>query len=149
MVHPSAKAIVIHCMDYRFTTALAAFLKKLGYQHAYDDVGAAGAAKNFADPYDPRDKEFLYRQISISRKLHKIRDVVLVNHADCGAYGGIFTFESADEEYERHCKDLLRAKGMIERRFAGAKLNVIPVFARRKKGGSVEFERVEEKRRGK
>ncbi len=137
-----AKAVVIRCSNFGVVLDTAAFLKKLGYGKQYDDVSIAGAVKNLVDPYDKRDVEFVYRQIQIARKLHRVTDVVLINHTDCGAYGGRKTFASDAEEHARHVKDLLRAKEMVVHRFHGDGLSVMPVLARLHKDGKVDFEKV-------
>lgn len=141
MAH-QAKAAVIRCIDFRFVSDTASFLKNLGYGGQYDDIALAGAVKNFVDPYDQADVEFLYRQIKISRKLHGVTDVVLINHTDCGAYGGRQTFASEAEEHDRHVKDLKRAQEMIEHHFPDDPLNVMPVLARLQKDGTIDFERI-------
>ncbi len=138
MAH-TAKALVLHCIDFRFIHEIVYFMKSLGLMNNYDDVAAAGAAKNLVDPYDDHDREFILRQIEISRKLHSIKQVIVINHLDCGAYGQ-GTFANAQEERQRHRKDLAAAKRMIEHRFEG--LTVIPVLARIDEQGRVDFEKV-------
>ncbi len=117
----TAKALLLHCIDYRFVHETVHFMKSQGLIDQYDDVGAAGAAKNLVDPYDASDVEFIFRQIEIAKKLHDIQEVVIVNHRDCGAYGkGVFATEA--EETERHTHDLAKAKMMIEHRVDGVKV---------------------------
>lgn len=93
-------------------------MKAQGLDSQYDDVGAAGAAKNLVDPYDPSDIEFIIRQIAIAKKLHDIQEVVIVNHRDCGAYGK-GTFANEEEETVRHTKDLKDAAHLISHRIEG------------------------------
>ncbi len=138
MTH-SAKALVLHCIDFRFIHEIVHFLKSLKLLDQYDDVSVAGAAKNLADPYDAADKEFVLRQIEIAKKLHGIEQVIVINHLDCGAYGK-GTFANVQEERERHLKDLKNAKRIIEQRFDG--LMVTPVLARIDERGKVDFEKV-------
>lgn len=135
----SAKAVILHCMDFRFVHAIVHFLKDEGYRDAYDDVSVAGAVKNLVDPYDPADTEFVYRQIEIARKLHGAREVILINHMDCGAYGGRADFTTVGEERARHTKDLLRAKEMVEHRFAEEGIRAIPILADLSEKGEVTF----------
>ncbi len=134
-----AKALVLHCMDYRFVHEIVHFMKSLGLMNDYDDVAAAGAAKNLVDPYDDHDREFILRQIEISRKLHSIKQVIVINHLDCGAYGR-GTFANVQEERQRHQRDLKSAQNMIAKRFEG--LTIIPVLARIDEQGRVDFEKV-------
>ena len=109
-----------------------------GLDRQYDDVAAAGAAKNIVDPYDMSDKEFTLRQIELAKKLHGIETVYLVNHKNCGAYGNIFS--SPGEEYERHVKDLGLAAQVIQERFEG--LAVKKVLAAIDDQGHVSFESI-------
>lgn len=141
MTH-SAKAVILRCIDFRFVADTAAFLKSLGFAGSYDDVAIAGAVKNLVDPYDPTDTEFAYRQLALARKLHGVTDVVLLNHTDCGAYGGRATFASDEEEHARHVKDLSRAKEMVEHRFPDDHLTVHCVLARWHEDGTIDFEKV-------
>lgn len=129
-------------MDFRFVSGTGAFLKKLGYHKQYDDVSLAGSVKALVDPYETSDTKFLYRQIQISKKLHDVTDVILINHLDCGAYGSSAAFTSPEEERARHVKDLTRAKEMVEHRFPDKHFNVIPVLAKLHHDGSVDFERI-------
>lgn len=111
----TAKALVLHCMDFRFIDGLNRWLDEQGLTNQYDRVVAAGAAKNLVDPSQPTDIEFIERQIAISKQLHEITEVWLINHRDCGAYGKIFS--DADAEKKRHADDLKKAKTMVEAKF--------------------------------
>lgn len=125
----SAKALVLHCIDYRFVNATKEFLAKEGYAGQYDDVGMAGSVDNIVEPSDTSDVEFVYRQIAIARKLHHITDVVLINHTDCGAYGGREAFLSDEEEHARHVKDLRLAKEKVAERFSEEGFTITLVIA--------------------
>lgn len=133
----TAKALLLHCIDYRFVHETVHFMKAQGLIDQYDDVGAAGAAKNLVDPYDASDVEFILRQIAIAKKLHDIQEVVIVNHRDCGAYGK-GTFANEEEETKRHTFDLGKAQQMIENRIDGLKVRTY--LARLKEPHGVDFE---------
>ncbi len=134
-----AKALVLHCIDFRFIHELVHFMKDQGLDRQYDDVAAAGAAKNLVDPYDPHDVEFVLRQIELAKKLHSISTVYVINHLDCGAYGKIFN--NPVEEHERHTRDLTKAKNLIMKRFEGLKVKT--VIAGINPQGKVYFEEIE------
>ena len=133
----TAKALVLHCIDYRFVHETVHFMKAQGLIDQYDDVGAAGAAKNLVDPMNPNDPDFILRQIEIAKKLHDIQEVVIVNHRDCGAYGK-GTFVNEQEEMERHTKDLKQAAAMITERVPG--ITVRTYLARLKDDHRIEFD---------
>ena len=95
------EAIVVHCIDFRFQQFLDPWLQnKLGNGN-YDRVSLAGGVFNF---------DAILEQVKISKELHEIEKVILVNHEECGAYGDMDT-------YERHKEDLERAKLKIETLF--------------------------------
>lgn len=119
----AAKALVLRCMDYRFVTTLREYLVSLGLKDQYDLVSVAGAAKNIVDPFDPKDPEFVMRQIDISVRLHSIQEVMIINHLDCGAYGKIF--KTKKEERHRHESDLEKAKAMIHEKFPQLKVRMV------------------------
>jgi carbonic anhydrase len=102
-------------MDFRFVDGLNRWLDEQGLTNQYDRVVVAGAAKNFVDPTQPSDVEFITRQIDIAQRLHAITEVWLINHRDCGAYGKIFATPEA--ETARHTDDLAKAKTLIEQQF--------------------------------
>ncbi len=133
----TAKALLLHCMDYPYVHETLHFMKAQGLDRQYDDVGAAGAAKNLVDPYDPSDVDFIIRQIEIAKKLHDIQEVVIVNHRDCGAYG-TGTFANEQEETERHTKDLRHAAQMISHKVEG--LTVRTYLARLNDDGRIDFD---------
>jgi len=90
-------AIVVVCIDFRFQDFLHEWLDKKMKDKTYDLVGYAGATKEL---------KVVMKQIDISVKLHHIKQVILIHHEDCGAYGekGI---------YDRHLKDLKKAEKAI------------------------------------
>jgi len=96
VLHP-CDAIVVSCIDFRFQKYIRAWLDKYLKNKTFDYVGFAGGTK---------DLPTVIKQIAISVKLHSIKEVFLINHEDCGAYG----FEGSTE---KHAKDLRYAKEKI------------------------------------
>lgn len=103
-------AIVITCIDFRFQEYIEKWLEKNLGKKNYDRVALGGGVFDFYA---------ILKQVEISHKLHKIKQVVLINHEDCGAYGAAGT-------YERHKNDLVTAKKTIERLYP--KLKVVPLY---------------------
>lgn len=114
---------MLRCMDYRFVTTLREHMLSLGLKDQYDLVCVAGAAKNMVEPFDPKDPEFVMRQIEVAKRLHHIKTVVIINHLDCGAYGKIFA--NKEEEHERHITDLDKARLMIKEKFPDLKVRMV------------------------
>ncbi|MFH0829081.1 MAG: carbonic anhydrase [Candidatus Kerfeldbacteria bacterium] len=136
----TCSTLVIHCMDFRFVAPTRSFLESLGLANDYDDVSVAGAGKNLADPTGGNDAEFVLHQLATSKKLHGITQIIIVNHLDCGAYGGAKSFANADEERNRHVGDLEIAKDVIINQLGD--ISVTKVLARIDDEGKVDFEKI-------
>lgn len=96
----TCQAIVVHCMDFRLRKYLNEWTKHLA-KGGFDLVSIAGSVK---------DLDYISKQIEISNRLHHIKEVYLINHEDCGAYGKEGTFE-------KHKEDLNSAKKVLEKKF--------------------------------
>ena len=113
--HYHADACIVWCFDDRFTPVLNAFAKVKNYQH-YDLVRIAGGIKALASPDKESDREYVLKQIEISLKLHHAPKLVLMNHSDCGAYGGLQAFQNNETtEKEEHIKELTTAKEFLQK----------------------------------
>ncbi len=113
--HYHAQACIVWCFDNRFTPALNEFTRNKNYQH-YDLIKVAGGAKSLASPEKEIEEEYILKQIEISLKLHHAQRIVLMNHSDCGAYGGLQAFENNEaKEKETHIKELQTAKGVLQK----------------------------------
>lgn len=96
MTH-DCKDLIVTCIDYRLQRYILSHLR-LNHRHGtYDRVSLAGGV---------HDLKYVLGQVDISKQLHHINRVVLVNHEDCGAYGEEGTLE-------QHTKDLHRARAQI------------------------------------
>src|SRR5271166_6038063 len=100
MAH-TCDALVVSCIDFRFQKHIRNWLTENFGDKTFDYVGLAGGTK---------DLETIIKQLDISVKLHDIKHVVLMHHENCGAYG-------EDSTPERHSKDLLKAKELIEKKY--------------------------------
>ena|SRR3989339_232360 len=90
-------AFVVTCIDFRFQKYIKDWLGKNFQNKTYDYVGFAGSTKNL---------ETIMGQLDISVRLHQVKEVVLIHHEECGAYG-------AESTHDRHAIDLKKAKEQI------------------------------------
>lgn len=134
------KTLIIHCIDFRFGDAIKNYLKEKNLLGDCDIVSVAGAAKNIADPKMESDKEFMLRQISISASLHHIKEIIIMNHEDCGAYGGRKAFASYDEEKNRLTEDMKKAAEIIHSQ--NPEIKITAVLAKINDDGVVSFEEI-------
>jgi carbonic anhydrase len=94
-------ALVVCCIDFKFQKYIHTWLDKNFKNKTYDFVGFAGSTK---------DLSTVLKQLDISVRLHHIKQVVLIHHEDCGAYG-------KESTPERHTKDLHKAKDIILKKY--------------------------------
>ena len=94
-------AFVVACIDFRFQKYIRDWLEKNLQNKTYDYVGFAGGSKNL---------ETIMGQLDISVRLHQVKEVVLIHHEECGAYG-------AESNRERHAIDLIKAKKTIAAKY--------------------------------
>ncbi|OGM20527.1 hypothetical protein A2714_04015 [Candidatus Woesebacteria bacterium RIFCSPHIGHO2_01_FULL_38_9] len=102
MAH-NCDAIIVSCIDFRFQKHIRNWLDKNFTNKTFDYVGFAGATK---------DLPTIMNQIDISVRLHSIKEVHLIHHEDCGAYG-------AESTPERHAEDLRKARDEINNKYPG------------------------------
>lgn len=98
-------------MDFRFGKAIKGFMEEHGMMDDADIVAIAGSARNLINP---ETQAIALRQIEISKTLHEMKEVVLMAHLDCGAYGGSKSFETAEVEYNKMTGDLKEAREVVK-----------------------------------
>lgn len=107
-------ALNIRCIDFRFREFTDQHLEKEMGILDFDLVTKPGGAKELAE----KGKDTgLFQDIALSISLHQPEKIILVNHIDCGAYGGSKEFASQSEEEARHKQDLLKAKEILSGEF--------------------------------
>jgi len=100
--------LVIRCMDYRFHADLPALLAEhFGVEcFSYDSPGGCGGSKSLIDE---RPREMMLEALDLGVSLHGVKRLVIVDHVDCGAYGGSEQFDSPEAERLFHVKRLRKA----------------------------------------
>lgn len=111
MAH-TCDALVVSCIDFRFQKYIRKWLDENFGDKTFDYVGYAGGSK---------DMDAIMKQLDISVKLHDIKQVVLMHHENCGAYG----LESTPE---KHAADLLKAKKMIQEKYPHLKIDLFYIL---------------------
>lgn len=115
--HYTAEAFVVRCFDNRFWPPFHAFIKHQGIKHI-DTESVAGGAKIFASPEQEGDRDFMFRELEKSIKLHHTARVMLFTHHDCGAYGGLARFAgNTAGELAFHREEHAKARTIVSARF--------------------------------
>jgi carbonic anhydrase len=120
------EAAVLSCIDFRFWKETVSFVEnELGIE-SFDFPSLPGSAKAINES----EKNGLAMScISIPIELHHAKKVIIVNHEDCGAYGGSEKFgEDRMEEQKFHEGELKKAKGKILEKYP--EHEVILIYAR-------------------
>jgi len=104
-----AGATVLCCFDHRVRHALTEFLDQQQIRMP-DMIVVAGGSKTLASPSSDSEREFIIEQIQLSLKLHGAKRIILINHSDCGAYGGLAAFQgNVQMEAQHHANELQKA----------------------------------------
>jgi len=129
----TCRGAVMTCIDFRFWPAVAEFIKSHFGWDSYDLITVPGAAKTVNE-----DRTLAIDSLTVSCELHQAKTLVIINHADCGAYGGAKRFASQAAEEEFHRQALGEARAKLSEEFNGKK--VITIFARLDDAGqNIEF----------
>lgn len=95
------EAVIVNCIDFRFQEYINNWIGENFAPKTFDRVAIAGGVF---------DLEYVLKQVEISKRLHYIKKVVLINHEDCGAYGETGT-------PEKHAEDLRNAASSVKQQF--------------------------------
>jgi carbonic anhydrase len=112
---------IVRCIDFRLGEALHDYHRHEELYGDADVISVAGACKGLNDD----QSGFLDNQIGLSKKLHDIKNIVLINHTDCGAYGGRTAFSSAEVEREHHLTELKKAQAYLAQKYPDVNVKIM------------------------
>jgi carbonic anhydrase len=103
------------CIDGRFVKPTVDWLtEKTG--GVFDFRTGIGSSKAIIASED--DRESFFRVVETSVKLHGIKEIWIIDHIDCGAYGGSERFhEDKTVEREFHIDKLKQAAEIVAKHF--------------------------------
>jgi carbonic anhydrase len=115
-----AKVLVLSCIDPRYTELLADFLIHNKEVHNdYDLFNLAGAELGVLEKKNW--KKVYYDHIDIALKLHKIKDLWIFSHMDCGMYKVSLGLKH-DHDIDLHVKYLNKLEKKLKKDYP--KLNI-------------------------
>ena len=79
------EAMVLSCMDPRFQPKVYKYLKAKRLTGKYSAFTIAGAAIGVTHKKFKKWHSTFIDNLSTSIKLHKIKEIIVINHEDCGA----------------------------------------------------------------
>lgn len=89
--------LIVSCMDFRIQRHIRSWAEQHLGGKPYDYVACAGSTK---------DLDVIISQVDIAADVHGIKQVYLIHHEDCQAYGELGSLE-------KHGADLRKAKQII------------------------------------
>ena len=104
----------VSCIDGRFIKRVTEWLSAQT-DGVFDFRTEVGSSKAILDSCDDRDG--LCNVIDTALKLHSIKELYLIDHIDCGAYGGSKQFGSEAEEVKFHLDQLDKAAKLIVEKY--------------------------------
>jgi carbonic anhydrase len=130
----SCEAVVLCCIDFRFWRETLEFVEKELRLKDFDFPSLPGAAKAINEKSD-----LALGCVSVPCDLHHAKKIVIVNHSDCGAYGGSSKFNGDSEaEQKFHEEELQKARSIISEKYPDKE--VILVYAKLVDDGeNIEF----------
>ncbi len=114
--------LALSCIDGRFIKKTIDWVSEKT-DGVFDYRTEVGSSKAIVE--SEADRERFFDVIETSLKLHSISEVWLIDHIDCGAYGGSSKFDSVEEEKEFHKERLAQASKIITDRFPAIRVKTI------------------------
>ena len=120
------KAMVLSCIDPRFQDLVHNHLKKKKLSGKYSAFTIAGAAVGVTHNRFKKWHKTFYDNLATSIKLHKIENLIVINHKDCGAAkiaNGKKEFNTVNEKII-HENSFLKLKKEIKKKFPKLKIEL-------------------------
>lgn len=115
-----ASTLLISCVDFRLTEETDKFMNNLGLKDDYDKVSLPGASLALVNDQYTYWGKTIEDTIEILTKLHNIKQVIFLDHRECGAYKlliGEQYLKTPEATTEAHFKILNKARNIIKEKF--------------------------------
>jgi carbonic anhydrase len=123
-----ADVLLLTCMDYRLIDATNSYMTGRGLKNKYDHVVLAGAALGAVTERYPEWNKTFWDHLALAMEMHKIHEVLVLDHRDCGAYRSIFGEDFSKDpgrETEVHSAQLKRLGELIKERHRELKVELL------------------------
>ncbi len=108
--------LLLSCMDYRLMGDVARYMESRGLGKNYDHVILAGASLGALTDKQPAWGDTFMAHVDVAIKLHHIKQVLVMDHRDCGAYKVFLGADLAGDpakETEIHAEQLKKLRRKI------------------------------------
>ena len=114
MQQHKCQAVAVHCIDFRLQKQITEFLESK-FLRGYDRIALAGGTK---DLLENGENSIIFKNLQISFHLHQPKTIVLIQHEDCGAYGGSKAFKGLAAEHSFQKEQLQKAYDLLQKHFS-------------------------------
>lgn len=112
----TVEALLLSCMDYRLIDDTTHYMDGRGLTNKYDQIILAGASLGALTNLHKAWQTEFWEHVEISKQLHHIKKVMVMDHRDCGAYktflGNDF-YADPMRETQVHTENLNKLGAMI------------------------------------
>ena len=122
------EAVLLSCMDFRFVDGTARYMASRGLTDKYDHIILAGAALGALTEKFPAWNQTFWDHVGLAIDLHKIHQVMVLDHRDCGAYKMILGEDFAKDPAQEtavHATQLQRLGKMIKEKYPALKVELL------------------------
>ncbi|MEI8396896.1 MAG: carbonic anhydrase [Rhodospirillaceae bacterium] len=124
----AAEAVVLTCMDYRLVDETVKYLDGLDHmQGEYDHIVLAGASLGVVTDKFPAWAQTFWDHVKIAIDLHHVKEVIVLDHRDCGAYKLVYGKDLAKEpadETSIHSENLKKISKLIHEKYPDVKVKL-------------------------
>lgn len=120
-----ASTLLISCVDFRLRDETVDFMNKLNLLDDYDEVSLPGSSLALVNNQYPYWGKTIEDVIEILQKLHNIKQIIFLDHRECGAYKlliGEEYLETPEKETVAHAEILNKAREIINEKFPNLKV---------------------------
>jgi len=121
------EAMLVKCIDPRFTTNTWTYMSSRGWQNLYSQFNIAGGPIGVVAPAFADWHKTYWDNLKISYDLHQVKRVVAITHRDCGAavvaYGDRIKTDRAFET-KMHQEALRTFRAEVARRYIDLKVEL-------------------------
>nr|WP_202070037.1 carbonic anhydrase [Rickettsia tillamookensis] len=120
-----ASTLLISCVDFRLIDETDKLMKQLGLEDNFDKVSLPGASLALVNERYTYWGKTIEDTIGILQQLHNIKQIVFLDHRDCGAYKMLIGQEqlnTKEKETAEHTIILNKARSLIKEKFPQLKV---------------------------
>ncbi|BDU60077.1 hypothetical protein FLA4_04870 [Candidatus Rickettsia kotlanii] len=120
-----ASTLLISCVDFRLIDETDKLMKELGLEDNFDKVSLPGASLALVNDKYTYWGKTIEDTIELLQELHNIKQIVFLDHRECGAYKTLIGQEqlnTKEKETAAHAAILNKARDIIKEKFPQLKV---------------------------